>query len=1549
MNTLKRKLTAILLTFAMLFSLMPALPQAAEAAGTLTELEYSHSVYEYNPKTQTYAAAYGDQSTVLQAALKEHEITPAQRTQIKNAEATQTVALPTGTNVSEDEQGRPQIISNYEGVDYTWVCVGFRTARSVDGNNELRPWTEAQLNGTEQPEVTFGTDSSRNYGFIYYVWVRSDRLAENVQGDYETVNITYHFLDHVLANNGQSVYNPFEIPAACNFSQASEPELYVSTTSVAKPQEIRAGIEEGTITKISETSAFDSLYNNENGTITIAWPKGYYVDFSDALEAELDQKYYYYVKVACKDYEWYRKVEASLSWVSVSEYVSGSLLSSTTPVEDTDIYAVLSNSNTGPIAAKDHALVSVSLGSTLDDSSSWSDAEWKAVRNSIVLPEDVFPQGDFVVDKKWNVSLPAPIAPAVNEEDGSVILSDGNYSWKCVGIQNGFGADAEFIKHTDWRKPCTFTIEDSTALDSTGSGGRVSFRYVWKVLWDGEPPATYAIAYDSNPDGLTELGFDSSDYRIDAISYDESSEAFFINEHHDSTITLANIELYWSQIINETNSPVREQTKFTVGKYPESGSNVPGDGNQYYDLLIQNEESNHYFKFAGWLGEDGKTYDFGDTVTATPELAGEDGTITFKAQWEEFDALTEDELKALDAKLPLDVFFKGDDVGQDVVITQSTSADGNLDQNDNRTGDPVVLKEDQTISYQVSAQINSSLVASTDSNGQTYQKEFGTFTFHVDVDEKLEFANVDENGQVTLNFSAAPEGSKKYAPVVLESTNLGDNVEITEVSEGVYTITFDSNNVQKNADGTMDLQFTVRWNGSDYWQDLENHRISDTDADASMTVTGLEFKVKPGTVAESSGAPRIETSANITAEIDARYVSGNARQYYILASGMLNIDEWEQEFIGEDPDKSTIAYAHQLPEAYAKAIQLMNYKFKDYNLSADGLARLQANTVVANVQPAETVTIEPVNLTAYMGGDGGYDHVIADGSEMTVSTSLPHPLFQITGVENADGMVFSDDEKSWTVVADGNGYYHFAEGEGQEPVRVTYTNDKTGKTTLSDAFEIDAVGDVFNTYTVALYTGEVEIGSVTATLDGKKYGVATDVGTLTVRAVEADDPTSGVVEGSAPTSAVAAGSATAVVPADTTYTLNGLEGVTIPDDAKPSLLFDEIIKSDGVKRTEALKAAVDNKLGSSTNRNYEYKYLDLVDANNGNAWIKANNPVTIYWGIPTENVNDDTEFKILHFKDLHRDGEKSGFEVEDVNSATIEPITPERTEYGLKFEVAPGDFSPYVLVWETEEEDPPYIPDPTPDPEPTPDPDEPDTPDEPEVPGVDLPDDLNTVDHFSYVVGYEDGTVMPQKQITRAEVATIFYRLLKDDVREECDTTRNNFSDVTSDSWYNQTVSTLASMGILKGYEDGTFRPNASITRAEFAAIATRFFEETGATYEPGTFTDVTGSEWFAGAIMDAVNLGLIGGYEDGTVRPNNNITRAEACAIVNRTLGRVPDADHLLPADEMTTWPDNPSSAWFYADMQEATNGHEYEWITEDGNKVENWTDLLDKDWNDR
>ena len=147
-------------------------------------------------------------------------------------------------------------------------------------------------------------------------------------------------------------------------------------------------------------------------------------------------------------------------------------------------------------------------------------------------------------------------------------------------------------------------------------------------------------------------------------------------------------------------------------------------------------------------------------------------------------------------------------------------------------------------------------------------------------------------------------------------------------------------------------------------------------------------------------------------------------------------------------------------------------------------------------------------------------------------------------------------------------------------------------------------------------------------------------------------------------------------------------------------------------------------------------------------------------------------------------------------------------------------------------------------------------------------------------------------------------------------------------------------MGIIGGYPSGDFQPNAPISRAEFAAVATRFFENTDIAYEEGLFSDIRGDEWFAKNFAAAFQLGLIGGYPDGSVRPARTITRAEACAIVNRTLQRVPEKDHLRPTSEMRTWPDNSdTNAWYYADMQEATNGHDYEWRTANKKRIENWT----------
>ena len=237
-------------------------------------------------------------------------------------------------------------------------------------------------------------------------------------------------------------------------------------------------------------------------------------------------------------------------------------------------------------------------------------------------------------------------------------------------------------------------------------------------------------------------------------------------------------------------------------------------------------------------------------------------------------------------------------------------------------------------------------------------------------------------------------------------------------------------------------------------------------------------------------------------------------------------------------------------------------------------------------------------------------------------------------------------------------------------------------------------------------------------------------------------------------------------------------------------------------------------------------------------------------------------------------------------------------------------------------------------------------PTQPEQPKVEIPDDdalgLNMDDHFAYIIGYPDGTVQPNGQITRAEVTTIFFRLLTDDVRDENLTKTNRYSDVAATSWYNTAVSTLSSMGIITGYPDGTFRPNAAITRAEFAAIAARFDNDGDKT--SAKFSDIA-THWAKDEISIAYNNGWITGYPDGTFGPQRDITRAETMTLVNRVLNRQPETeDDLLP--NMAVWTDNANpKAWYYLAVQEATNSHYYEFKT--NSKYEKWTELREtRDW---
>lgn len=590
-----------------------------------------------------------------------------------------------------------------------------------------------------------------------------------------------------------------------------------------------------------------------------------------------------------------------------------------------------------------------------------------------------------------------------------------------------------------------------------------------------------------------------------------------------------------------------------------------------------------------------------------------------------------------------------------------------------------------------------------------------------------------------------------------------------------------------------------------------------------------------------------------------------------------------------------------------------------------------ARSYVMNViaTDAVTVAIVPADITVYVGGSGYVGAVDGDGAPLGESSGFPVPGFTVT----AEGLADFDPTEavltyqnggisySWDIVPyDGvegasHGIYRFEPHEGSNtPVRMRFFDESLDDYVDSDSFDI--VGSLGKDLLMEVYGESIEMGYVKLAYNAVEYAVTSDKGTLKVRSTTESEDYGSVVEQERD---VPRGEPGVVAPADTTYYIND-SGVKVSEDAGVKLLFDDIIEDNDadVSNTELLVARADEVLGgASATRRYEAKYLDLVDTNNGNAWVAAGNNITVYWPLPA-GTGRNTSFTLLHFEGLHRemgvDAVEDGIEI-----CTVTSVPVENTGTHVKFTVSRAGFSPFVLVWD--EYNTPITPIPEPD---------------------NSPVGLNTEDHVAYIIGYEDGTVRPGANITRAEVATIFFRLLTDETRESYWSQSSGFTDVASGAWYNNAVSTLTRAGILDGYEDGSFRPNASITRAEFTKIAVSFFKHAGGA-SSNPFNDVPDSAWYAEFVKAAAELGLIDGYEDGTFRPNAPITRAEACTIVNRTLGRAPDKDKLLPEHEMLTWPDNSRDAWYYAQIQEATNSHDYQWL----GAIELWTaKLAERDW---
>lgn len=463
--------------------------------------------------------------------------------------------------------------------------------------------------------------------------------------------------------------------------------------------------------------------------------------------------------------------------------------------------------------------------------------------------------------------------------------------------------------------------------------------------------------------------------------------------------------------------------------------------------------------------------------------------------------------------------------------------------------------------------------------------------------------------------------------------------------------------------------------------------------------------------------------------------------------------------------------------------------------------------------------------------------------------------------------------------------------------------------------------------------------------------------------------------------------AVGVAVADSEYYINNDEDRKLTDDSLISLLDDGLLLSGDDNRQELMEQRANEivKPSSGMKNVFKFHYLDLVDPNNGNAWVSSSKGTIVYLPYP-EGTDQNTDFTLLHYNDLHREYGINGQEnVENaIKHSRIEKVDFTKETAGIRFKVEKSGFSPFAIIWEEKdagddgssssggshtsntyyvryhnddetEKDGKFIPGETV------------TVkgnvftapvgkvlagwsleedgkvdykvgDTFRMPGssVDLYavwKDAETESHSAYISGYPDGTVGPDKTITRAEAATMFYNLLADKTGDA-----KTFTDVPANQWYAKAVMTLAGKGVISGYPDGTFKPDASITRAEFVTMAMNF-----ANAEKGTacsFPDVPQNMWYYGAIAGATQNGWISGYPDGTFGPDRYITCAEVTSVINRMENRAADMSFMMDhLDELRTFSDLSFGHWAYGSMMEAANGHDY--TRADQNSYESWVDI--------
>ena len=586
--------------------------------------------------------------------------------------------------------------------------------------------------------------------------------------------------------------------------------------------------------------------------------------------------------------------------------------------------------------------------------------------------------------------------------------------------------------------------------------------------------------------------------------------------------------------------------------------------------------------------------------------------------------------------------------------------------------------------------------------------------------------------------------------------------------------------------------------------------------------------------------------------------------------------------------------------------------------------------------------------------------------------------------------LYSDESKSHVMENGRRVYvYKLRQIDGEETVpRVQFTR-ADGSVMTESKFQA-LLTDQFRNYKISVYQGllDEQIYKATLTANGQTFTRPIKLGTGTLKVRGNNDTTYRAIENNRTPSVNPQEKDIILVSTaqtGTQYYINN-SGISVPPSDDVKLMVDHSLD-------DALLSAYINRTSNTEGKySYQFHYLDLVDTSNGNTYVTmgTGQKMNLYWPVPSD-AKSNSEFHIIHFKGIDRDSDA------DVNNLlttripenlTCEKVTIDGQQF-IKFTT--DSFSPFALLYEkatssgggyssgggsssskytlhyesnggTSYKDESYSSGTTV------------TLDKAPVresytftgwyadkaltdkitnvkmtgnktvyagwKATGVPDMLNGDDHDAYVIGYPDGNVHPQGNISRAETATIFFRLLKADTRDGNLTAENVFADVANGKWFNKAVSTMAKLGIVKGRSAETFAPDAPITRAEFAAICARF--NTKPTNTSNSFSDISG-HWAEAEIERAVAFGWIAGYPDGTFRPDTYITRAEAMTMINRVLCRMPqDEKDLLRT--MVVWPDNKPTDWHYLAVQEATNSHEFE---RKGAVNETWTKLTSApDW---